>query len=47
MSITDIAHAHGFESSAHFARKFGDADGATPSSIRGPTHSGVEWDEGS
>ncbi len=34
MSITDIAHAHGFKSSAHFARKFADAYGATPSSVR-------------
>ena len=34
ISITDIAHAHGFKSSAHFARKFGEAYGATPSSIR-------------
>ena len=34
MSITDIAHAHGFKSSAHFARKFADAYGETPSSVR-------------
>ncbi len=34
LSITDIAHAHGFKSSAHFARKFGDAYGVTPSSVR-------------
>ena len=34
MSITDIAHARGFKSSAHFARRFADAYGATPSSVR-------------
>jgi len=41
MSITDIAHAHGFKSSAHFARKFADTYGVTASSLRSHAHSSI------
>ena len=34
LSVTDIAHAHGFKTAAHFARRFADAYGTTPSSVR-------------
>lgn len=34
LSVTSIAHAHGFKTSAHFARKFADTYGRTPSSVR-------------
>ena len=34
LSVTDIAHANGFKTAAHFTRKFADAYGRTPSSVR-------------
>ena len=34
LTITEIGHARGFKTAAHFARRFADAYGATPSSVR-------------
>ena len=34
LSVTDIAHAHGFKTAAHFARRFAEAYGTNPSAVR-------------
>ena len=34
LSITDIAHAHGFKTAAHFTRKFSEAYSSNPSALR-------------
>ena len=34
LSVTDIAHSHGFKTAAHFTRRFTDAYGENPSTVR-------------
>ena len=34
LSVTDIAHAHGFKTAAHFTRKFSEAYSSNPSALR-------------